>query len=520
MIARTLASPGLLTLALIAAGCSAMPERRLPPAPVATGGTTAPTGGSGGSSPGGDGGSGGAVTSGGSGGAVTSGGSGGTGGTGGQTDTPDAGPMGSADAAPTGNADAGPAGNDLPDCKRTVQVTSAGMLASAVNGAMAGDCLVAADGNYAGFSVTAKGTEAAPIVVKAANRGKAVFNAGRLTFNKAAYVVVSGFNFSGSSGATFADSKGCRVSRGVFKLGGGQWVEATGTADANRVDHNEFGPRDQDGNMVGPTNNSTNTRIDHNYFHDVSPSAGNGRETIRLGCCGAQFDYHDAHNVVENNLLVNCSGEAEIITIKSSSNVFRYNTIRGSAGNISLRAGNKDEIYGNFVFGDGKQGGIRAYENDHKIYDNYIETAQALVINGQGNGHAPLMRAQIVNNTFVGGVQWVGDSGTVFANNIVNGDIKGTMSPGAMYLSNLVSGASPGGAGFKMVDPKLTRVDGIMAIAADSPAVDGATGTYPFVTDDVLGRPRDKADIGAVEASMAPALRRPLTPADVGPDGP
>jgi hypothetical protein len=36
------------------------------------------------------------------------------------------------------------------------------------------------------------------------------------------------------------------------------------------------------------------------------------------------------------------------------------------------------------------------------------------------------------------------------------------------------------------------------------------------------GQPRDKPDIGADEWSMAPEgkLRRPLTPADVGPDAP
>jgi hypothetical protein len=47
-------------------------------------------------------------------------------------------------------------------------------------------------------------------------------------------------------------------------------------------------------------------------------------------------------------------------------------------------------------------------------------------------------------------------------------------------------------------------------------------GSYPFITDDLHGQPRDKPDIGADEWSSAPelSLRRPLTPEDVGVNAP
>ena len=43
---------------------------------------------------------------------------------------------------------------------------------------------------------------------------------------------------------------------------------------------------------------------------------------------------------------------------------------------------------------------------------------------------------------------------------------------------------------------------------------------FPFVTDDIDGKPRSKADIGAEELSTAPAKYGLLTAKDVGPFAP
>ena len=53
-----------------------------------------------------------------------------------------------------------------------------------------------ADGNYTFPVITKTGTEAAPIVIRAANRGKAVVNAGAILFVKSAYVMVEGFDIT------------------------------------------------------------------------------------------------------------------------------------------------------------------------------------------------------------------------------------------------------------------------------------------------------------------------------------
>jgi hypothetical protein len=71
-------------------------------------------------------------------------------------------------------------------------------------------------------------------------------------------------------------------------------------------------------------------------------------------------------------------------------------------------------------------------------------------------------------------------------------------------------------------DAGLMRMGDLMAITTGSKAIDAATGSYPFLMDDVQGQARSggKPDVGADELSVDPALLRPLTPADVGPNAP
>ena len=69
----------------------------------------------------------------------------------------------------------------LPACKKEVNVASDAALPAALVGAMPGDCLILADGNYKAFKLTAVGTAEAPIVIRSQNRGKAVLASGQLT---------------------------------------------------------------------------------------------------------------------------------------------------------------------------------------------------------------------------------------------------------------------------------------------------------------------------------------------------
>jgi poly(beta-D-mannuronate) lyase len=434
-----------------------------------------------------------------------------------------------------------PMSDDWPACKKKVMVDP-DALAGALSAAAAGDCLMLADGSYGALTITAQGTADAPIILRAVNRGKVTFT-GAVSFTGAAYVGIDGANFSGAANVSIDNSKGNRLSRGVFELSGGTFVTLTGNSSDNRIDHSELGPITAagEGHFITPTGFSERTRIDHNHFHDNPPSGINGRESIRLGCCGTTYDAHETGNVVEYNLFVNCDGESEMIGMKSSLNTVRFNTIRASRGQISFRAGKKNQVYGNYILGEGKAGtqGIRMLDEDHLVYNNYVDVAgfALRVQNGDVPGFPPVKNATIVNNTFIvrgtGAVELGGTShrtppaSSIFQNNLIWGIgtlIKETSNPGFHYQGNIAF--SPGGLGltrpadqFKVVDPLMVTVGEVMKPGAGSPAAGAGVGSYPFINGDIDGQPRGKYDVGAHAIPAAPG-KGPLTAADVGPGSP
>src|SRR5207248_3190505 len=156
----------------------------------------------------------------------------------------------------------------------------------------------------------------------------------------------------------------------------------------------------------------------------------------------------------EYNLFRNASGDPETVSLKSSDNIFRYNVITETAGQLCLRHGNRNQIYGNYITG---AMGIRVCGADHKIYNNYIEPKGGYGIfleGGDGDGtdvpgkqHYRVYRVEVVNNTIIGGGIEVGGShpltvvNAVIANHLIQGG--GITEPGGMgtmYVGNIVSG--------------------------------------------------------------------------------
>jgi poly(beta-D-mannuronate) lyase len=223
---------------------------------------------------------------------------------------------------------------------------------------------------------------------------------------------------------------------------------------------------------------------------------------MTVGCCGPKFDYHDSKTIVEYNLWERARPtSAEMVSIKSSAATFRYNTVVSSDGDVDIRAGRHNSIYGNYLLG-GR--GIRLYEDDHLIYNNYV--VAGLRAGPADASHAAVKNAVIVFNTFVGGVNLSG--GVRFSNNL------------------LLGGGGGGGTGNLTGSPEalgLTRTGDLYTLTSASKAVGAAGGTesLPFLTDDIQGKPRGaRPDVGAEQLSPAPGLRRPLTAADVGPNAP
>ncbi|WP_246315781.1 S-layer homology domain-containing protein [Paenibacillus foliorum] len=171
------------------------------------------------------------------------------------------------------------------------------------------------------------------------------------------------------------------------------YIRVEGVSSHNRIAYNEIGPKKGFGAVViydgeAGKNVSEYDMIEYNYFHDIGPRVSNGLEAIRLGLSGLSLA--SGHVTIQNNLFDGLNAEDEIISVKSSDNIIRYNTIRNSYGGIVARHGHRNSFYGNFIIGDGKKagmGGFRIYGNEHKIYNNYMEGLTDKVIELDGGTH-------------------------------------------------------------------------------------------------------------------------------------
>jgi poly(beta-D-mannuronate) lyase len=308
------------------------------------------------------------------------------------------------------------------------------------------------------------------------------------------------------------------------------WITVSGTSKYCRIDHNDIGPQRQIGNLIMLSGVGAQTvqytRIDHNYLHDVTYGGGNGWELIRAGLSGWTFS--KAYTVIERNLFVRGDSDPETISVKSSDNTIRYNTMRATAGQFTLRHGNRTSVYGNYILGDGRGStGLRIYGGDHKIYNNYINVSGTAINVDSGTSddnsgaltdHKVTYNVQVLFNTVVGtGRSLSIGSGKplppkniTVAHNIFQGGMTQVGGATVQSTGNIVTGTAG-----------LVKMGDIFRIAAGSPAIDAATMTFPFVTDDIDGRPRmGKFDLGAEEMSAGPGKFGLLSEKDVGPLAP
>ncbi|MER7521217.1 polysaccharide lyase 6 family protein [Streptomyces sp. NPDC126499] len=442
----------------------------------------------------------------------------------------------------------------------TVTVGSLAELQRAIDRAVAGDRIVLANGTYtvpSGGAITVSGrhgSAAAPITIVAESRGGAVLQGERgFVFTDSSDIVVSGFALRQSTTLEIpASCPRIRLTRNDLRFAdvpGLDWVVVRG--DDAKIDRNRFHDKTTEGIFLvvdgpGSTAMAQRTQILRNHFADHSYTGANGGEPIRLGVSSRALS--SASAVVEHNLFERCDGDPEAVSVKSSDNTVRHNTIRDSRGGIVLRHGNRTTVEGNHLLGG--EDGVRLYGNDHLVVNNYFGglTGRALVI-GSGTtrdhhsgetteerrGNDACDRAVIAHNTLVGNARTLsGESRTHAPSDVVIADnimvsATGTLvdldrTIGFVWQGNILWGAAADGtlpsAGYRRVDPRLRLdTDGVHRLTAGSPAIDAATLTEPAVTQDLDGHPRTGArDVGADEYSALAPVRRPLTPSDVGPN--
>jgi poly(beta-D-mannuronate) lyase len=295
----------------------------------------------------------------------------------------------------------------------TYEVASLADLQARINAAVPGDVILVKDGAYtttAPIAIDRKGAAGQPIRIAAKTRGKVAI-AGSDGFDVvagAAYIEIDGFHFTHASGKTQIrpGATHVRFTRNIFEqTGDGAYLTIAG--DDAEVDRNELRNKRTVGNMIdvrgAGSQVAQRVHIHDNYFHDfTSPGPGtNGAETIRFGLSGLSMS--KGLGVIERNLFVRCTGENEMLSIKSGSNIIQGNTLLDSPGaQLTLRHGNNNIVRRNYLRGTD---GIRIFGDRNRVTENYLDANTGAIQIGNGGAEvadgAPLTSHDRPDDTYI-----------------------------------------------------------------------------------------------------------------------
>lgn len=432
-----------------------------------------------------------------------------------------------------------------------IKVASIEELQQAINTAKPGDVIVLKNGVYtttADILINSAGTKAKPVIIEAEDAGKTEITgaAGFNLVSPAAYIIIRGFKFThaASKARCSAGSSFCQWTNNIFETPGtGDYLTIAGSD--HEIHRNTFQNKDSLGKFIAIKGVGSQIAerlwIHHNYFKKQKNQGNrNGAEAFQFGLSG--FSLSSSNSIVEHNLFEDCDGENELISIKASRVTVRYNTIRNSPAQFTLRHGNFNQVYGNYFI---NTPGLRIFGDDHLIHSNHFENCSMGINIGNGGAEvadgAPLTshdrpdRVIIAFNTLVNNkiniaqtarANGLGSTYITIANNIIvgGGAAVSTVGPATSHSAegNLIfntagAGDLPTGS-FSMIDPKLTRdASGKYHLQQGSPAINAAKGNYATVIVDMDGQPRtDLLDAGADEMSSTSVKARILNPEDVG----
>jgi hypothetical protein len=302
----------------------------------------------------------------------------------------------------------------------------------------------------------------------------------------------------------------------------------------------------------------------------VFANGENGHETIRTGGNDLGASGQSSFTIIEENLLEHCNGEDELMSLKSSDNIVRNNTILNCRGAICMRLGNRNVASGNFIIATESGtafGGIKLYGFEHRVFNNYFagltgrrHEAPFSLIPGMydapttdnigkkydDNTAAAPTRCWIAFNTWVdcSPLQFgfekeeKGRQNTpnacVFINNIVVrtksmptplinlGHVRDLQAHDNLGYAVESAPAAKWSGWFRFADPHMLLADkGLWRLTVQSPATDAAVENSTKISDDIFGHARkSRYDIGAEEFSQESAVRTILTSDNVGPNAP
>jgi poly(beta-D-mannuronate) lyase len=434
---------------------------------------------------------------------------------------------------------------------RTIKVTSLPELQSAIDGAMAGDVIILANGTYTSVNdiiISNKGTASSPITITTEVPGAAeITGAGGFNVvSPSTYIIISGFKFTHAasrarlgSGTTF-----CRWTGNIFETPGkGDYLTVSGSD--HDIGYNTFQNKNSLGKFIAVRGTDSQIAerlwIHHNYFYTFFNQGGaNGAEALQFGLSG--FSLSSSNSLVEYNLFEKCHGENELISVKASEVTLRFNTILDCPAQFTLRHGNRCVVYGNYFI---NTPGLRIFGDDHVIHSNHFENCSMAINIGNGGGevadgakltsHDRPDRVLIAFNTLVNNKRNIvqtprknglGSTSIKVKNNIIQGggaaaEIAGPFTD-PEWVGNIIYNTEAPGAmpesGYRIIDPKLVEDStGAFHLAPGSPAIDVCKEMFSGVTMDMDGQPRRSVlDAGADEVSDEKVLSRVLSAREVG----
>jgi hypothetical protein len=304
-------------------------------------------------------------------------------------------------------------GATIPAPSRTIYVSSSSQLSKAISKAVAGDHIVLTNGTYSGFTIDRSGQSEKPIVIRAANLHAAKFS-GSISI-AGSYVWLIGMDM-GSRGISILGAHN-RVSRNIFKSSVVNAIFAERTSRNAEIDHNEHaGGTISGGNFDSilikyQCSQQAAHYVHHNYLHD---GGGKNSDALSSGlgtsCRGLA---PEAGSLFEYNLVANWHAGA-CISVKSSSNTFRFNTCLGNKDEGPRnRFGRNNQYIANWLEGVTQ---LRIYDGYNTVIGNKVIAGRIRIGSGNlavGDPDAPGYIA--ANETIVAGNDGELEIGTNFS---------------------------------------------------------------------------------------------------------
>ena len=364
-------------------------------------------------------------------------------------------------------------------------VNSCTTLKDAYRTAGSGSIIVLEDGNYTcALTLSRSGSKGDPIILRAANPLRARISDSTITIT-GDYNVVEGLLFN-RSGIEITGHRN-RVNQNRFQNGAGSLRAAViiKNGSFNRADHNEvvdFGVG-QRALRVFPDkrdkSSAQNNVFDRNHIHRSLGESRNGADGIQLGS-NSQHTDNRLFTIVEYNLISRWEIDGEMISIKSSRNTIRFNTLRDSRGIAPMRHGEYNTI----------------------ISNTFVDVV-ALVNQGNGN--------QIVGNRLIN-TPLIVKNGDIRQDEVIGGSGRHPASSNTLVAANTVVGTysrSYIGVGMRVPGGNAAR-----GIPATNTVLAGNTGRI----DDHDGEHSGTVVKASYNGTVKPAIE--LRPEDVGPGSP